>query len=292
MTDVNWKRSHRARRALWQSLNHVGLTGLHTAPAHRSWLHVERLDMPLPGLGDKWVGKRLIQISDLHLSPFVTRTFLRRQLDHVTDLRPDVVAVTGDLVTGGYRFAPRLARLLTQLGCPHVVCILGNHDYTARGKADPAAGQRHADHLTEHLIDAGHVVLRNDAVDLGGLTFVGLDDLWTSRLDADAAFTTIDGGPVICLNHDPRNARSLVDHPWRWMLSGHTHGRQLATSVVGRHLNKKRRRPFVAGRYELAPGRDLYVNRGLSYGQRAKGWCRPEITVFKLTRDVDSRVTA
>ena len=31
-------------------------------------------------------------------------------------------------------------------------------------------------------------------------------------------------------------------------------------------------------------GRHLYVNRGLSYGQRVLHWCRPEITVFKLTR--------
>jgi hypothetical protein len=29
-------------------------------------------------------------------------------------------------------------------------------------------------------------------------------------------------------------------------------------------------------------GRHLYVNRGLSYGQRVLHWCRPEITVFKL----------
>jgi len=32
-------------------------------------------------------------------------------------------------------------------------------------------------------------------------------------------------------------------------------------------------------------GRHLYVNRGLSYGQRVQHWCRPEITVFKLTGD-------
>ncbi len=32
----------------------------------------------------------------------------------------------------------------------------------------------------------------------------------------------------------------------------------------------------------MVEGRHLYVNRGLSYGQRVLHWCRPEITVFKL----------
>ena len=33
---------------------------------------------------------------------------------------------------------------------------------------------------------------------------------------------------------------------------------------------------------EAVPGGWIYVNRGLSYGQRVQYWCRPEVTVFKL----------
>ena len=281
--EPNWKRQHAVRRAVWQGLGRVGLTGLHALPAHRSWLHVARLDMPLPGLGRNWHGRRLVQVSDLHLSPFVTAAYLRRQLRHVADLRPDVTVVTGDLVTGGGRFGPRVARLLARLP-GRVVCTFGNHDYTVRGR-NPTVGERRGRELEHALASAGHDVLRNRALDLGGLVLVGLDDIWTGRLDADAGFAGVGGeggGPIVCLNHDPRNARELIDFPWRWMLSGHTHGRQLATSALGRRLNRRNRRPFVAGHYKLATGKDLYVNQGLSYGQRAKDWCKPEITVFRL----------
>jgi predicted MPP superfamily phosphohydrolase len=65
------------------------------------------------------------------------------------------------------------------------------------------------------------------------------------------------------------------------MLSGHTHGRQLATSRLGRALFSHRRRLFTHGYYPVN-GRHLYVNRGLSYGLRVLKWCRPEITIFKL----------
>ena len=70
------------------------------------------------------------------------------------------------------------------------------------------------------------------------------------------------------------------------MLSGHTHGRQVASSKLGRALYPKRYRHYTHG-YYCVEGRHLYVNRGLSYGQRKKDWCRPEITVFRLEMQSD-----
>ena len=75
--------------------------------------------------------------------------------------------------------------------------------------------------------------------------------------------------------------RELLEYPWQWMLSGHTHGRQLATSRFGKRFYPNKFRQYTHGYYEVE-GRHLYVNRGLSYGQRVQYWCRPEVTVFKL----------
>jgi predicted MPP superfamily phosphohydrolase len=89
---------------------------------------------------------------------------------------------------------------------------------------------------------------------------------------------------IICLNHNPANARELLRYPWQWMLSGHTHGRQVATSRFGRTFYPHRYRHYTHGYYAVQ-GRHLYVNRGLSYGQRMQSWCRPEVTVFKLAAE-------
>ena len=75
--------------------------------------------------------------------------------------------------------------------------------------------------------------------------------------------------------------RELLDYPWQWMLSGHTHGRQVATSRFGRTFYPHKFRHYTHG-YYCVNGRHLYVNRGLSYGQRILHWCKPEVTVFKL----------
>jgi hypothetical protein len=90
--------------------------------------------------------------------------------------------------------------------------------------------------------------------------------------------------PIICLNHNPANARELLKYPWQWMLAGHTHGRQIANSRIGKRFYPKLYRHYTHG-YYMVEGRHLYVNRGLSYGQRVRYWCRPEVTVFRLTCD-------
>jgi uncharacterized protein len=114
------------------------------------------------------------------------------------------------------------------------------------------------------------------------VALVGLDDEWSGSIDADGAFADVDPNlPIICLNHNPANCNALMNYPWQWMLSGHTHGRQVASSKFGRRFYPHRYRHFTHGYYAVN-GRHLYVNRGLSYGQRVLDWCRPEITSFKL----------
>jgi len=101
-------------------------------------------------------------------------------------------------------------------------------------------------------------------------------------MDAELAYERVDSRlPIVCLSHNPANCIGLMRYPWQWMLSGHTHGRQVATSRFGQALYPHRYRHFTHGYYSVN-GRHLYVNRGLSYGQRVFDWCRPEITMFRL----------
>lgn len=284
-----WRRQHRWRRAIWNTFNRVGLTGIHALPLNRRWVDIQRHKMKLHHLDPANVGMKMVQISDLHHSPVVWQKYLVQYVRLVNDLKPDVVVVTGDLITGGYRYAHRIATILSHLHAPlGVICTMGNHDYSMYGKSAPEEGERRADYLEKCLKDRGLIVLRNQALSVSRpgaqkpVVIVGLDDEWSGHLDADIAFKGVDASlPIVCLNHNPVNCPQLMDHPWQWMLSGHTHGRQVATSKFGRRFYPHRYRHFTHGYYGVN-GRHLYVNRGLSYGQRVLDWCRPEITVFKL----------
>ncbi|MGH7175895.1 MAG: metallophosphoesterase [Tepidisphaeraceae bacterium] len=295
LKDPKWTNQHRWRRAVWTTMSRLGMTGLHTMPLSRRWVDIHRRDMPLAGLDPAFTGFKIIQISDLHYSPVVWRRYLIQYIRWVNGLEPDLVVVTGDLITGGYRFAERVATILSHIKATHgVVCTFGNHDYSIYGRNGSGEGKRRADHLERSLVKHNLIVLRNQSLELrvdgaaSPLVVVGLDDEWSGQIDPDIAFDGVDSSrPIVCLNHNPANCQSLMQYPWQWMLSGHTHGRQVATSRLGRALYPHRFRHYTHGYYAVQ-GRHLYVNRGLSYGQRGRHWCRPEITVFKLAvRDPD-----
>jgi uncharacterized protein len=284
-----WKSQHGWRKAIWATMSSLGLTGLHGLPLNRRWVEIHRRPMPLIGLDPLLNGLKIVQISDLHYSPVVSERYLLQYIRWVNDLEPHIVVVTGDLITGGYRFAHRIATILTHIHAPSgVICTFGNHDYSIYGKSNAAESDRRGDYLEKCLGDRGLIVLRNqslyfrDAAGTPKFAMVGLDDEWSEHIDPALAFSGVDPKlPIICLNHNPANVKELLDFPWQWMLSGHTHGRAVATSKFGRALYAHRYRHYVRGHYEVE-GRHLYVNRGLSYGQRMMDWCRPEITVFRL----------
>jgi uncharacterized protein len=286
----NWRRQHAWRWAVWKNMARVGLTGLHALPVSKLWVETHRRPMPYKTLDPKLVGMRIVQMSDLHYSPMVWSRYLNQFVQWVNELKPDLVVVTGDLVTGGYRWSRKIAGILEHLQSTHgTVCTFGNHDYSLYGKRVRYEGLRRADYLEKCLQERGMIVLRNEVLQIyhnqskRPLIVVGLDDEWSGHIDPVKAFQNVDAtDAVLCLNHNPANAEQLLVHPWEWMLSGHTHGRQLAHGRVGRTLYGHLHRRYTHGYYSVA-GRHLYVNRGLSYGQRIKHWCRPEITLFRLT---------
>jgi uncharacterized protein len=290
LKEPEWRRQHRWRKAIWNTMSRMGLTGVHGLPLNRRWVDIHRRRMPLAGLDPSLAGLRLVQISDLHYSPVVWERYLLQFIGFINDLKPDVVVVTGDLITGGYRYAHRISTILSHVHAKYpVICTLGNHDYSIYGRSARGEGERRADYLAECLTNRGMICLRNEVWQLDGtsgagkpLMIVGLDDEWSGHIDPDRAWRSVDPElPIVCLNHNPVNAVQLMKYPWQWMLSGHTHGRQVATSRIGRALYPHRYRHFTHGYYSVN-GRHLYVNRGMSYGQRVLDWCRPEITVFKL----------
>ena len=137
----DWRRQHRWRRAIWRSMARLGLTGTHALPMNRRGVEIHRRKMPIAGLDPAMAGLRIVQISDLHYSPVVWQRYLVQYVRWVNDLKPDLVVVTGDLITGGYRFAHRIATILSHVQATHgVICTFGNHDYSIYGKNGSGEG--------------------------------------------------------------------------------------------------------------------------------------------------------
>jgi hypothetical protein len=242
-------------------------------------LQLERVRVPVEGLSPALDGLRIVQLSDLHLSPNTSLVFIEQAVAAANALRPDLVVLTGDYVSGRAAGIEDLAPVLGHLKAPlGVYAVLGNHDlWTDAGcvvSALIAAG-------LSVLVNQGRVVHRGGAA----LYIAGLDDGWSGRPDLPRAMQAhLPGAPTVLLLHEPDLAKYVAqDTRITLQLSGHSHGGQVRLPFIGAPVLPHLGRVYDMGLYRVNR-MWLYTNRGVGVaGLRVRFNCRPEITELTLT---------
>ena len=245
----------------------------------RRWFFVtRRIDIPVRGLDPRFDGYTIAQLSDLHIGAFHPLWWGQRWARAANAAVADAVVVTGDMVTTGVAFHEDIAELVGGLrGKDGVYVIMGNHDYF--GEGEPLVS----------LLRARHVrVLRNEGVVLeregASLFLAGIDDTWTKRADLDAALRDRpEGMATVLLAHDPERFGEAAERNIAVVLSGHTHGGQIAVPFLGRWLNaSKLAHQFHIGLYEKGDS-TLYVSGGLgTTGPPVRIGVAPSIALIRL----------
>ena len=252
-------------------------------------LVVREVEAAVPGLGSAFDGLRIAQLSDLHVGPHTSRTFLDRVVRTVETLAPDLVAVTGDLIDDRAEdvavYAKRLGSLRAPLG---VFMIPGNHDVYA-GWDDVERALREAN-LGTVLVNDAHLVRRGDAT----VALVGTGDPAGGRRgssraapDVEQAMATVPhDATVIAFAHNPALWPALAARGVALTLSGHTHWGQFALPRLGWSLAS----PFLEHAMGAHAMKDalLYISPGTGYwGIPFRLGASPEVTLVTL-RDAES----
>lgn len=262
------------------SLAAVGLgVPFYTWRVEPHWLEIVRVPMPIPDLPVELEGKRLVQLSDIHVGP-VDDEYVREVFRRVSDLAADFVVYTGDFTTqhadvfahaaAMYATAPR--------GTLGTAGSFGNHDW-GRGWIQAPVAARFA----ELFASMGIPILRNASLEMGGLRVCGMDDIWAGAFQPERALPG--ARPHLVLSHNP----DTVDLPgWDayrgWVLSGHTHGGQVKPPFLDPPILPVKNKRYTAGVFDVGSGRTLYVNRGVGHLTRVRFNVRPEVTLFELRR--------
>jgi uncharacterized protein len=262
----------------------AGGLGMYAWQVEPHWLEFTYLDLPIEGLPQELEGKTLAQISDIHVGRQVSDEYLLKTFRRVEEQRPDFVAHTGDWVTyHGPAQLEKLQRMLAQLprGRLGNVGILGNHDY-GQGWSMTAVADKVARIAEEH----GVTMLRNQAVEMAGLRFIGLEDLWGPYFDPGGLVEEKGSdGPTVVLCHNPDAADKPIWGKFRgWMLMGHTHGGQCKPPFLPPPISSVDNKRYVAGKIELSGGRRMYISRGVGHLLQVRFNARPEIPIFRLRR--------
>jgi predicted MPP superfamily phosphohydrolase len=245
----------------------------------RRTFRLREVDIRIPGLAHDLDGLRLVQITDIHMSPFFSAQDLEYAIGIANETKAHVALMTGDLITQRGDPLEECIRLLQKvkadtglLGC------LGNHEISADCE----------DHATAYAARRGMRILRSCSEQLrfgnASINFAGVDYQRRGKPYLKGAGRLMQPGMLnVLLSHNPDVFPSAAAMGYDLTIAGHTHGGQVTVEILHQYLNIARfYTPYVYGHYERG-GRSVYVSRGLgTVGVPVRVGAPPEVALIRL----------
>jgi len=284
------------------------LTAVYGYAAERVNYQIRRVEIPVSDLPPALDGMTIAQISDIHLSGYMSREDVRRAVDLTNEQGAHLTVVTGDLITGGADPIADCVEEVRHLRAPLGVWgCNGNHEIYAH--AEDAAAQLFA--------QAGMKMLRQENAQLiyrgAKFNLIGVDYQRERTVNGQRKqmLTGIDplirrDMPNILLSHNPNSFNRAAELGIEVSLAGHTHGGQIQVEILDHRLSPARfisdyiaglfhRRLFSPAAVRLASAAvpsnsagaisSVYVNRGLgTVGAPVRLGVPPEIYLLVLRR--------
>ena len=246
------------------------------------WLRMRVLDVLIEGLPEQLDGLRIGHLSDFHLGAPLSLGNRASALavDWVAERQPELVCVTGDLVSHP-RGEARLRELLARLDRPFV--ILGNHDVAVTRDPFSRAAELRDLERARLLRDAAA------ALDLRGVpvSVVGVDpEAYRNCRSRPAGLVDPNAGFRLLLCHFPSVVDRLPRGAFHLVLSGHLHAGQICLPLTRsqRLTLAHPRARYVAGVYETdAAVMHVSPGTGTTFVP-FRFFARPEVTELVLRR--------
>ena len=245
----------------------VAAAGLAWGWFEAGWLRTRVRELEVDGLPPELDGLRIAHLSDFHLGPPSRGAVaVRRATGWVRERRPDLVVVTGDLLSHP-RGRAALDDALRGLGA---YAVLGNHDVEVT--RDPFSRAADLGDVGARLLDgeSATVELRGVPVQIAGTE---------PRIDAQAPPADERAAFRILLSHYPR----LRASGYGLVLAGHMHAGQIVLPYPGGKLRLAHLgAPLAEGVYRR-DGVTLHVSPGLGTTfVPFRFFARPEATELVL----------
>jgi hypothetical protein len=207
---------------------------------------------------------RIVQIADPHLGPWQPIGRLRRQIDDLVALEPDLVLLTGDFLTmEGAATRGALAEAFAPLARARgrSFAVFGNHDHEAPEEVRTALAA-----------NGVHLLVDDEAVAdtaVGPVQIVGANWVWRDRREhIQELLARIPRRPEhlrLLLLHDPSVFRHVPPGDVDLTLSGHTHGGQLGLVSFGLDWTVLTRTNWPDHGLFAHGSNRLYVHRGTGF---------------------------
>jgi len=222
-------------------------------------LIVRRVDFAHPKIPPAFDGTTVAFLADIHCSRYFyfTRKKVRDLVEKVNRLKPDLILLGGDYVSGHRYIASSYAELKNLKAPLGVYGVLGNHDHWA----DAESSRREMKKSQIPLLENSAVWIKKGGAEI---RLGGVGDWWEGTQDLKATMrNTKKNDFVLLLSHNPDYLETLPKEGPDLVLCGHTHGGQVtmfglwAPCVSSRYGEKYR-----SGRKEIKSG-TAFISNGI-----------------------------
>lgn len=116
---------------LWDLWCLVSIVGIWPRFIEPNLLFTTKLTLPIHNLPQELKGFKILQFSDLHVNGSMPNFFIKKLIQKINALKPDLIAFTGDfLCYSQFGDKERLKAFLNSFSAPYgCYAVLGNHDY-------------------------------------------------------------------------------------------------------------------------------------------------------------------
>lgn len=221
---------------------------------------------------------RIVFFSDLHISVVNNHSFLKKVVDKINSLNPDLILIGGDLVDEradklrDHGLVEEIKNLKSKFG---IYSVTGNHEYI-----------NNVDSVTVFLSELGVNFIRDQVIMIDNSFYlIGREDFSKNnftrqkRKSLEELVKNLDKNiPKILLDHQPLNLDDAVENSIDLQLSGHTHHGQIAPANLITKIVYE-----LSWGYKKKGNSHFYVSSGVgSWGPPVKIGSDTELVLVKF----------
>lgn len=235
---------------------------------------------------------RVVVVGDWHIRPGKGAWFIKREVQKIAKLKPDLIIMTGDFLffDDFDKFADDLRALTALPKIAPTITVLGNHDY---GIGDPTGSFLYTDshrEISQILAEGGVKVLADNyeriKIKNTDIEIAGFDETWLKYKNRKNIIDGFDPSAElkIAVSHNPEAAFEDIASKFDLMITGHTHGGQVRLPFIGALVDAGTMLPKKEyGKYITNHAPPIFNTVGIGEsGPHLRFWNRPEIAVLDI----------
>lgn len=219
-------------------------------------------------------GMKIVQISDIHYGTTINESSLKKMVNKVNQLKPDIIVFTGDLVTKGINPTDKIKAEIT-VNLSKLKAPIGKYAIASNEDLE-------SDSFYDLITNSGFTLLNNEAKliynnDDEPIELVGISNI-NNKIELTDNYK-------IALIHKPDDFDNIKNDNYNIVMAGHNHGGIIRLPFLGGLINIEGAKKYHNDYYEI-DNTKLYVSSGLGTSNiNFRMFNQPSINLYRFYKD-------